>query len=148
MGKKIWHSSIEQILQNLGNEAQIKAKLHRKAHRYYNRRNMKYQLPIIILSVISGSGNFVSAQFPDAQNYIILGIGIVSMITSIISSVSQYLKLAPLSESHKIAYLSWEKFFINIAIQLRMKQNDRIEVKDYLRVIISCLLYTSPSPRD
>jgi hypothetical protein len=137
MKEMIWHSSIEEILRDLGNEAQIKAKLHRKGYRYFHHRNLKYQLPVIVLSVISGSGNFVSAQFPDAQVYIILFIGLLSIITSIISSVSQFLKLSQLSESHRIAYLSWEKFYSNIKIQLRFKQEDRIEVKDYIRVIVS-----------
>ena len=57
---------------------------------------------IIILSVMCGSGNFVSTSFPDNQDTIILGVGVLSIITSIISSIAQYLKLA-------------EKFFVNIA---------------------------------
>ena len=58
-----------------------------------------------------GSGNFVSTSFPDNQDMIILGVGVLSIFTSIISSVAQYLKLAEKSEAHRIAFVSWEKFY-------------------------------------
>ena len=65
-----------------------------KSHEEYSKRSRGYQLPIIILSVMCGSGNFVSTSFPENQDTIILGVGVLSIITSIISSIAQYLKLA------------------------------------------------------
>ena len=75
-----------------------------------------------------GSGNFVSTSFPENQDTIILGVGVLSIITSIISSIAQYLKLAEKSEAHRIAYVSWKNFIIIFVFNF---QNVEKNVKNY-----------------
>ena len=58
-----WDESVEQILSELGDEAQINAFLHKKANEYYTIQNIKYQLPIIIFSALSGTGNLLVLIF-------------------------------------------------------------------------------------
>lgn len=130
-----WHESLELIFSELLDESQVRAFFHKKSHEYYSKENIKYQLPIIIFSAVAGSGNFISSTFPDVQQYIILGVGGLSIGTSIISSISQFLKLSQLSEGHRIAYLSWEKFYANIKLQLRRKKDDRDDIKDFMNNI-------------
>ena len=131
-----WDDSVEKILSELGDEAQINAYLHKKAHEYYTVQNIKYQLPIIILSAVSGTGNFVSSYFPSYTEIIILSVGAVSILTSIISSVAQFLKVSQLSESHRISYLSWEKFHSTIKFELNKRRKSRDNIKDFLGLII------------
>ena len=54
-----WDESVENILSELGDEAQINAFLHKHSQIFYTRQNIKFQLPIIILSALSGTGNFM-----------------------------------------------------------------------------------------
>ena len=131
-----WDESVENILSELGDEAQINAFLHKKANEYYTIQNIKYQLPIIIFSALSGTGNFISANFPDYAQIIILSVGGLSICTSIISSVAQFLKVSQLSESHRISYLSWEKFHSNIKFQLSKRRASRENLKDFLSLIV------------
>lgn len=131
-----WDESVEAILSELGDEAQINAYLHKKANEYYTKQNIKYQLPIIVLSAISGTGNFISANFPDYAQVIVLAVGGLSIFTSIISSVAQFLKVSQLSESHRISYLSWEKFHSNIKFQLNKRRDSRENIKDFLNVVV------------
>lgn len=131
-----WDNSIEQILSELADEAQINAYLHKKANEYYTTQNIKYQLPIIILSAVSGTGNFISANFPAYQQIIVLAVGGLSIFTSIISSVAQFLKVSQLSESHRISYLSWEKFHSNIKFQLKKKREMRENLKDFISIVV------------
>ena len=128
-----WHESNELFLSNLGDEAQLQAICHMYSHEEFSVRSRKFQLPIIILSVISGSGNFVSNSFEEYQQLIILGIGVLSIFTSIISSIAQYLKLAEKSESHRIAYVSWEKFYNSVRFQLSRRRVDREEISNYMK---------------
>lgn len=131
----VWDESIENILSELGDEAQINAYLHKKAQIHYTQKNIKFQLPIIILSAISGTGNFVSSNFPDYSQYIILGIGGLSIFTSILSSVAQFLQVSQLGENHRMSYLSWEKFHSTIKFQLNKKRISRDNIKDFLSLI-------------
>jgi hypothetical protein len=132
----IWEESVEKILSELGDEAQINAFLHKKSNEYYNMQNIKYQFPIIIFSAISGTGNFISSTFPDHDKTIVLFMGGLSIITTIITSLAQFLKVSQLSESHRISYLSWEKFHSNIKFQLNKRRSSRENVKDFLNLIV------------
>ena len=131
-----WEDSIENILSEIGDESQINAYMHKKAQAYYTKENIKYQLPIIVLSALSGTGNFVSANFPAYTSIIILAVGGVSIFTSILSSVAQFLKVSQLSESHRMSYLSWEKFHSTIKFQLNKRRSNRDDLKDFLSLIV------------
>ena len=131
-----WDTSIEKILCEIGDESQINAYLHKKASEYYTILNIKYQLPIIIFSALSGTGNFISSSFPDYSNLIILAIGGLSIFTSIISSVAQFLKVSQLSESHRISYLSWERFHSKIKFQLNKRRSSRDCLKDFISMVV------------
>ena len=132
----VWDSALENIFTELADEAQINTFLHKQAHLYFKVRNMKFQLPVIIFSALSGSGNFISTYFPDYTDQIVLAIGFVSIIISIVSSLAQYLKLSEMAEGNRLSYLSWEKFFINIKFQLRRKRDKRDNIKEFLNQII------------
>lgn len=132
----VWDSALENIFTELADEAQINTFLHKKAHHYFKIRNMKFQLPVIVFSALSGSGNFMSTYFPDYTDQIVLAIGFVSIIISIVSSLAQYLKLSEMAEGNRLSYLSWEKFFINIKFQLRRKREKRDNIKEFLNQII------------
>jgi hypothetical protein len=131
-----WDDAIEKILSELGDEAQINAYLHKKAQEHFTIKNIKFQLPIIVLSALSGTGNFISANFPAYSEYIILGVGGVSIFTSIISSVAQFLQVSQLSENHRMSYLSWEKFHSTIKFQLNKRRIARDNIKDFIGLII------------
>ena len=131
----VWHESNEVFFKSLGDESQLQALCHMRSHEEFSRRSRNYQLPIIVLSVICGSGNFVSTSFPDNQDLIILGVGVLSIVTSIVSSAAQYLKLAEKSEAHRIAYVSWEKFYNNIRFQLSKRREEREELTNYMTSI-------------
>lgn len=128
-----WHESHELVLVELSEEAQISAHLHKRAYEHFSRRNVQFQMPIIILSVLSGSANFISSssKFAEYQPFIVLGVGGVSILTSIISSVSQFLKLSEYAEGHRIAYSSWEKYYARVSIQLKLKRENRDPANDF-----------------
>ena len=90
----------------------------------------------MMFSAISGSGNFISSSFPNQQKYIILAVGALSIITGILSSIFQYMKVSELSEGHRLSYLSWEKFYTNVKFQLRRKDDDRDNILEFINIII------------
>ena len=129
-------SALEKLFTELADEAQINAYLHKNAHKHFKYRNMKYQLPVILFSALSGSGNFISTYFPNYTDTIVIGIGFISIMISVVSSLAQYLKLSEFAEGNRISYLSWEKFFTNIKFQLRRKRDDRDNINEFLNQII------------
>lgn len=132
-----WNIAVEQIFEELADESQLRNKLHYQQFRYYSNRNNHYTLPVVILSTLCGSGNFISLQFPLIEKYLIIGIGVVSICTSIISAISQFLKLAQLSENNRIASLAWGKFYSSIKFEIRLQTEDRSDPKDLLTGMIA-----------
>ena len=132
-----WDRDNETLLEELCDEAQLRNKLHSKIATWYSNRNKRYHLPIIIFSVLSGSGNFVSTQFPTIERYLILGIGCLSIFTSIISAVAQFLKLSELATEHRVSSLAWGKFFSTLRIQLQLKKADREDPREFLNTVVS-----------
>ena len=129
-----WHESIESLFEEICDEAQLRSTLHMKQHLSYRSRNQWYTLPVVVLSVLSGSGNFISESFEKVlvKKYMILGIGLLSIFTSVISAISHHLKLAELSEANRIASLTWGKYYSRLKFQLSLQRKDRESCYDFM----------------
>ena len=131
-----WDDSFENICEELIDESQLNTFLHQKSYRHFTKWSNRFQLPIIILSALSGSANFISPQFGKHKDFILIIIGFVSIIISIISSIAQYLKLAELKEGHRISGFHWEKFYNKIKIQKMIKKENRRTLPDFYDEIL------------
>lgn len=134
---KDWDEAFENICEDLIDESQLNTFLHQKSYRYFTAWSNRFQLPIIVLSAFTGSANFISPKFGEHKDLILIGIGFVSIIISIISSVAQYLKLSELKEGHRISSFHWEKFFNKIKIQLMLKKENRRTLPDFYDEILT-----------
>jgi hypothetical protein len=134
----VWSDPVEKLCLELTDEAQVRSRIHMKQHMYYRCRNQLFTLPVVILSVISGSGSFISEGYTDlTKKYMIMGIGTLSIFISIVSAVSQFLKLAQNEEANRMAALAWGKFYSRIRFQLYLKRKDRDSCHDFLQSIFS-----------
>ena len=134
----VWHDSVERLLQELTDESQIRSKLHYKQYMSYRRRNQCFTIPVVVLSVLSGSASFISEGFTNlTKKYMIMGIGMVSIFVSIVSAVSQFLKLAQLEESNRMSSLQWGKFYSRIKFQLYLQRENREVCHDFLLSVFS-----------
>ena len=132
-----WSNSVETLFEQLADEAQCRANLHMRHHAYYNKLNSLFTLPVIVFSVICGSGNFVSGSLEntDVERYLILGIGGLSIFTSVLSAVSNYLKLGQNSEAHRSAQLQWLKFYNTLLFQLRLTRDYRVNAVELIQTV-------------
>ena len=133
---KKWDDDFEKICANLIDEAQINTYLHMKSHRYFTKWSKRFQIPIIILSAVAGSGNFMSSTFGEYERMGIIIIGIVSIFTSILSSIAQYLQLAELKEGHRISSFHWEKFFNELKVQHVKRECRKVMPEFYNNLLI------------
>lgn len=143
-----WKEYHENILVDWADKAICYKWLHTKStNKYQTLRNI-YTIPVIILSTLTGTANFAIERVPkDYQAYSQIAIGSLNIIAGIISTIAQFLKINELSEAHRVASISWDKFYRNIRVELVKCPEDRMNV-GYL--IKSCkdeydrLIETSP----
>lgn len=125
----LWKPYHENILIDWADKALCYRWLHAKSlEKYVWLRNM-YTIPVIIMSTLTGTANFAIERVPpDYQSYVQIGIGSVNILAGLITTISQFLKINELSEGHRVASISWDKFYRNIRIELSKAPNDRTNV--------------------
>ena len=77
-----------------------------------------------------------------------IAIGSVNIIAGIITTISQFLKIAELNEAHRASAVSWSKLYRNIKLELAKSPNERKQVINMLnnsKEEYDRLMETSPS---
>ena len=145
----VWKEHHEDILIEWADKANCFKWLHNKSYLKYNYKRNKFTIPVIILSTLTGTANFAIERVPEEHRAICsIIIGSINIIAGIITTVAQFLKLNELSEGHKIATLSWDKFYRNIKIELLKSSDERIDVNYFIKYCkdeYDRLMETSPN---
>jgi len=91
-----------------------------------------FQLPIIVLSALSASVQFLSQSFPEHESQIVTGTATLSICVSIISSVMTYLALGENKSKNETAEISWQAFYNTVSHQLSLKREHREDPEKFL----------------
>jgi hypothetical protein len=147
---KIWHPQQESILRGWGESAACYRWMHYQAFLRYRKSNMRYTLPVIILSTITGTANFAQEQFPPGlQPYVAPSIGGLNLIAGLIATISQFLKVSELMEAHRVAAMQFGKFSrvvrLELALPLSDRSRDGADMVELMKGEYDTLIEQSPS---
>jgi len=99
--------------------------MHEQAHNKYWCLNAWFNIPVITISTITGTGSFAINDLPLEYTYIMLYlIGGLNILGGILSTLSAFIGSAQLSESHRLASISWSKFSRKIQLQLSTPESN------------------------
>ena len=132
-----WTREIELLLADWADKAVCYRWMHETTERIYHRKDLAFMFPVIILSTLTGAANFAMdsvLQGEQEKKYAQIGLGGLSIMTGIISTIANRLAYASGSESHKGAALLWGKFQRLIAIELRLHPNERSDCMHFLKM--------------
>lgn len=128
-----WNPRLEQYFAQTGEKAQVLAWLHKKAQeRYSNFRNV-IELPVVILGVLNGATSIGSKSLFGDSQYASVGIGIIALITAILSTISSYFKWAARAEAHRISSLQYSKLFRFLCVQCSLPRQERMSPSELLK---------------
>ena len=145
-----WSDEIESLLSEWGEVSQCYAWLHNYGQRKYRRKYHHLQIPIIILSTLTGTANFavdsyIPIQFQHGFSAVVGGFNI---FCGILGTLLAFLKYAEIYEGHRISALAWSKLSRSIEIELSLHHKKRKHCRDFLKICRSeydNLLESSPS---
>ena len=133
-----WTEEQEDLMEKWADMAACYRWLHDRCEKLYSKNNMGITIPVIILSTLTGTAsvglNGLVGDNPDTQKYAQVGIGIVSLIAGILTTLGNFLRYAQLSESNRVAGISWGKFQRQIAVELSLHPNDRLDSMDFIKI--------------
>lgn len=133
-----WTNEQEELMEKWADMAACYRWLHDKCEKHYSKSNMLITVPVIILSTLTGTAsvglNGLVGDDPQVQKYAQVGIGAVSLLAGILTTLGNFFRYAQLSESNRVAGISWGKFQRQIAVELSLHPNDRLDSMDFIKI--------------
>jgi hypothetical protein len=129
-----WSYEHDELLAIWGDKAGCYTWMHDATQRKFKSINMRLGIPVIVLSTISGTANFgISTIFPPGFTYGNAVIGCLSLITGVISTVSNFLGYAQSEEAHRIASIQWAKFRRSVETELALSPLERTDALEFIK---------------
>jgi hypothetical protein len=143
-----WSPQLEDIIAQEGEKCRGLAWIHQKAEATVSIRNNYIQIPVIVLSTLSGTASVGSASLFGGSTIAPTIIGLVSIGIGILTTLGNYFNFAKKSESHRIAYLHYSKLFSQINVEMSLPRGERSPphvILKTLRDTMERLAETTPS---
>lgn len=133
-----WTNEQEDLMSKWADIAACYRWLHDRCEKQYSGSNMAMTIPVIILSTLTGTASVglssIVGDDADVQKYAQFAIGGVSLIAGILTTLGNFFKYAQLSESNRVAGIAWGKFQRQIAVELSLHPNDRLDSMDFIKI--------------
>ena len=130
-----WSPEVENLLSEWGEVAMCFSWLHNYSQRKYKKKYQRVQIPIIVLSTLTGTANFADSYVPEGikQGFSAV-VGSLNIFTGILGTLLTFLRYSEIYESHRICALGWSKLGRTIEIELALHDNKRKKCRDFLKV--------------
>lgn len=122
-----WHTSLEGYLAATGERAQCLAWCHKRAEELYSHRRTFIDLPVIILSGLTGFCSVGSENIFGPNNAQISSIilGGASLVVSVLNTVGTYFAWAKRAEGHRISSIQYSRLYRYLVVELNLPRNER-----------------------
>ena len=145
-----WSDEIEELLSEWCEVAMCYSYLHNISQRKYKKKYHHLQIPIIILSTLTGTANFATDSYvpENLRQGFSAGVGSLNIFCGILGTLLSFLRYSEIYEGHRIAALAWSKLGRNIEIELSLQDKKRKPCRDFLKICraeYDNLLESSPS---
>jgi hypothetical protein len=131
----VWSNEQEQILKKWGDKALCLKIMHERSYKKFWCLNAWFNIPVIIISTITGTGNFASGTFGEYGTLISFVIGGFNIFAGILATIATYTTVSQKVEAHKFSLVNWDKFSRKIQIELSKSRKDRIKAYDFIKNI-------------
>jgi len=123
---KEWHPQQSKLLQGWAEIASSYRWMHNQAYMIYKKKNLNFMLPLIIMSTVTGTANFAQSTFPAGiRPYVPQIIGAINLVSAIMTTIYQFLKISEFMESHRISSINYGKLARTITVELNLPVKDR-----------------------
>jgi hypothetical protein len=130
-----WNDRLEEYFASTGEKAHCLSWLHKKAEAMYSFRTTFIDLPVIILSTVTGAASIGSKGLFGDSELAPVALGIVSLFISVLNTVGTYFSWARRSESHRVSYLQYSKMYRYLNVEMSLPREERMKPKDLLKYV-------------
>ena len=136
VGQVSWTTALEQYFKTTGEKAHALGQMHLEAEQIVSGKRTAIDLPVIVLSGVTG---FVSAlssspMLSANQGIISVVLGIVSLFVSTLNTTGSYFQFAKRAEGHRIAGIQFSKLYRFLSIEMGLPRDERMQPHDLLKM--------------
>lgn len=130
-----WTEMLEEYFASTGEKAHCLSWCHKKAEAMYSNRKTLIDLPVIVISGVTG---FLSAgsttMFSNAAASSI-ALGVASLFVSVLNTAGSYYGWAKRSEGHRISAIHYARLYRFISVELALPRDERMQPNDFLKYV-------------
>lgn len=134
LGQVSWNANLEKYFADTGEKANCLAWVHKRAEELYSHRRTFIDLPVIMISSITG---FLSASstslFEGQEKLSSISLGIASLLVSVINTIGTYFSWAKRAEAHRLSAIQYARLYRFLAIELNLPREERMTPTDLLK---------------
>lgn len=129
-----WSSRLEEYFASTGEKAHCLSIIHKRAEALYSQRRNFIDLPVIIISSVVGFLSVGSnSMFPNNSMGASIGLGVGSLLVSVLNTTGSYFQWAKKSEGHRISAIHYAKMYRFLNIEMSLPRTERMSPRDLLK---------------
>lgn len=130
-----WTDELELYFKQTGERANGLCWLHKNAEARFSIARNYIELPVIIFGVLNGAASVGSSTLFGDSQYASVGVGIVVLITTILTTMISYFKWAARAEAHRISAIQFARLHRFVAVQMGLTRAERLPPPSFLRQV-------------
>jgi hypothetical protein len=129
-----WNERVEEYFASTGEKAHCLGWCHKKAESIYSNRRSLIDLPVIVISAVTGFMSAGSTMMFDNPNISSIALGVASLFVSVLNTAGSYFGWAKRAEGHRIAAIQYAKLYRFLNIEMSLPREERMSPNDLLKL--------------
>jgi len=129
-----WNSRLEDYFASTGEKAHCLSWLHKRAEALYSFRRNFIDLPVIVISSMTGFLSVGSStMFEGQEKWSSIALGIASLFVGVLNTTGSYFGWSKRAEGHRIASIQYAKLYRFLQIEMSLPREERMTPQALLK---------------
>jgi len=130
-----WTEMLEEYFASTGEKAHCLSWCHKKAEQLYSNRRTWIDLPVIVISGVTGFLSAGSTSMFSNPTTSSIALGVASLFVSVLNTAGSYYGWAKRSEGHRISAIHYARLYRFISVELSLPRDERMGPNDFLKYV-------------
>lgn len=128
-----WTPLLEDYFKEIGEKCSGLSYLHKKAEQLYSVRRTWIDLPVIVISAVTGFLSAGSTSMFSDPKVSSVALGVASLFVSVLNTAGSYFGWSRRAEGHRISAIQYSKLCRFLTIEMSLPREERMTAHDLLK---------------
>ncbi len=130
-----WTEMLEEYFASTGEKAHCLSWCHKRAEQLYSTRRTWIDLPVIVISGVTGFLSAGSTTLFDNPQMSSVALGVASLFVSVLNTAGSYYGWAKRAEGHRISAIHYARLYRSVSVELSLPREERTPPNEYLKYV-------------